>query len=187
MGNGGQPLALPDAPPPPGDVVALRVVSEQDARTAAVAAVAAVAPVAAVAASSPSLSAAEVTALVGLFQGMLSGTENRILAAMADNSRAAGERWAKHDAELAANTARVTARFLDLDARLQTTADTLQAYLSREHDDDVAMQARIQPIRGSIAWLWLHWKELALFLLGLATLVNVMLNALQVAIDTGAR
>ena len=71
MGNGGQPLALPDAPPPPGDVVALRVVSEQDVRTAAVAAVAAVAPVAAVAASSPSLSAAEVTALVGLFQGML--------------------------------------------------------------------------------------------------------------------
>ena len=159
--------------------MALHLVTDQvSVHTADVAAVAAVAPTAAVAAvaPSPSLSAAEVTALVGLFQGMLSGTENRILAAMADNSRMAGERWAKHDAELAANTVRVTNRFAQIDSQLQTTATALQAYLDREHDDDVRMDARIRPLRGSFGWLWANRKDIALLGIGILALANILLD-----------
>ena len=160
--------------------MALRLVTDHgEDQIAAVAAVAAVAPTAAVAAvapSPPSLSAVEVTALVGLFQGMLSGTENRILAAMADNSRMAGERWAKHDAELAANTVRVTNRFAQIDSQLQTTATALQAYLDREHDDDVRMDARIRPLRGSFGWLWANRKDIALLGIGILALANILLD-----------
>jgi anti-sigma-K factor RskA len=126
--------------------------------------------------SPPTLSAAEVTALVGLFQGMLMGTESRILAAMADNSRAAAERWAKHDAELAANTERVTKRFAELDSRLETTAAALKSYLDREHDDDIRMDARIRPIRGSIGWLWAHWRDVVLLTIGLIALGTFLVD-----------
>jgi hypothetical protein len=124
----------------------------------------------------------EVTALVTLFNQMLGQSTTTILSAMADNSRMASERWAHHDAQLAENTKRVTDRFASIDAELQTTANALAAWLSKEHDEDVRMDARIKPITGSVSWLVLHWKELALLLLGIATFVNLILNSLQVGI-----
>jgi len=150
--------------------VALRLVTDHEdtSGVAAVAAVAAVAPTAAVAASTPGMTAAEITSLVSLFQGMLLATESRILAAMADNSRAASERWARHDEELTRNTQRVTDRFAAIDARLQHTTDALTTHLDRERIDDERMDARIRPIRGSLAWLWLHWRDLLLLAIGLA-------------------
>jgi hypothetical protein len=123
------------------------------------------------------LTASEITGLIGLFQTMLDKTEGRILDAMAGNSERATERWAKHDAELERNTKRVTDRFAQIDARLQTTVDTLQAHLDREHDDDIRMDARIRPIRGSLAWLWAHWRDVVLLMIGLIALGTFAVEA----------
>jgi hypothetical protein len=112
------------------------------------------------------LTASEITGLIGLFQVMLDKTEANIVKVMEGNSARATERWAKHDAELAANTKRVTDRFEDIDAKLQLTADALEAHLDREHDEDVRNDARIRPIRGSLAWLWIHWRDIVLLVIG---------------------
>jgi hypothetical protein len=123
------------------------------------------------------LTAAEITGLIGLFQTMLDKTEGRILDAMADNSERATERWAKHDRELEANTRRVAERFAAVDARLQATVGTLQELLDREHDDDVRMDARIRPIRGSLAWLWGHWRDIVLLIIGLIAMGTFLVES----------
>ena len=135
--------------------------------------------VAFVAPAATSVSAAGVTSLVALFQTMLLATEKRILDAMAENSHAAADRWKKHDDELERNTQRVTERFVALDARLQTTADALAAHLDAERVEDIRMDARIRPIRGSIAWLWIHWRDVVLLTIGLIALGTFLIDALS--------
>jgi len=120
------------------------------------------------------LTSAEITGLIGLFQTMLDRTERNILDRLDTNAKGASERWEKHDAEFAASTARVNARFVKIEERLQTTADTLAAYLAREHDEDVRMDARIRPIRGSIGWVWSQRREIVIVLIGLGVLVSFL-------------
>jgi hypothetical protein len=146
---------------------------------------------AAIAHASPGMSVVEVTALVTLFNQMLQGSTASILAAMAANSAAASERWQKHEADhaadLADNTRRITDHFAlhenrikGLDTRIDSTDETVQGILDKEHDDDVRMDARVRPITRSAQWLTDHWKDVALLLLGLAAIVNVILNSMQV-------
>lgn len=137
--------------------MALRLVTDQGVTT----------PAPAVVPSHPvALTASEITGLIGLFQTMLDKTEANIVKVMEGNSERATERWAKHDLELAANTKRVTDRFAAIDARLQLTADALQAHLDREHEEDIRMDARIRPIRGGLGWLWAHWRDIVLLVIG---------------------
>jgi len=154
--------------------------TDHEAATAAVAAVAAVAPTAAVAATSAGMTVAEVTALVTLFNQMLGTSTSTILAAMAENSRAAESRWAKHDADRVVDTQRVVDRFTEQDSRIELLETALKAWIAKEHDEDVAMDARIKPITGSLQWVVSHWTQLALLIIFAATLVNLLLNSVQV-------
>lgn len=152
------------------------------AEVAAVAAVAAVAPTAAVAGSPPGMTVVEVTALVTLFNQMLGTSTSTILAAMAENSRAASERWQKHDADRVTDTQRVVDRFTEQDRRILTIETTLETWLAKEHDEDVAMDARIRPITGTANWVVAHWTQIALVILFLATMLNLILNSVQVGL-----
>ena len=151
--------------------MALRLVTEHDAPTAAVAAVAAVAPTPAVTSGT---TAGDITALVALFQGMLSFTEGRILAALAENSRAASERWARHDRELAENTKRVVDRFEKIEMGMEATAELVRDHHAKAHDDEIRMDARIRPIRGSIAWLWTQRRDIIIVLIGIGVFATFM-------------
>ena len=113
------------------------------------------------------LSSAEITGLIGLFQTMLDRTERNILDRLDANAAGASERWAKHDAELDANTKRITARFEAVESAIATTTQALKVHLDREHEEDVRMDARIRPIRGSLGWLWAHWRDIVLLVIGL--------------------
>ena len=112
------------------------------------------------------LTASEITGLIGLFQTMLDAMEGRIIERLDANSRGASDRWRKHDEELAANTKRVVERFEKVEAAIATTTKVLQAHLDREHEEDVRMDARIRPIRGTVGWLWAHWRDVVLLIIG---------------------
>jgi hypothetical protein len=149
--------------------VALRLVTDHE--EAAYGATAAVPP------HPVALTASEITGLIGLFQTMLDAMEGRIIDRLDINSRGATERWQKHDAELATNTARVVARFEKVETAIDLTTKALQAHLDREHDDDVRMDARIRPIRGSIGWVWSHWRDIVLLVIGLIALGTFLVES----------
>lgn len=146
--------------------MALRLVTDNEA-----------APPAVVPPHPVTLTASEITGLIGLFQTMLDAMEGRIIDRLDANSRGASDRWRKHDEELAANTQRVVARFERVEAAIATTAKALEMHLDREHDDDVRMDARIRPIRGSLGWVWAHWRDLVLLGIGLVALGTFIVEA----------
>lgn len=115
---------------------------------------------------------------MSLINSMLQAMEYRILQRLDQNSLAATERWAKHDAELAANTKRVVDRFEKLELALEATNQSVREHHQREHEKQLVVDARIRPIRGSIAWLWLHWRDIVLLLIGLIALGTFVADAI---------
>lgn len=118
------------------------------------------------------LTANDVTALVSLMSGMLDRMEGRIIGRLDDNSRLASERWQKHDSELEANPRRVVARFEAIEAELLTVSQCLKAHLDKEHDEQVAVDARVRPVKTVLGFVVANWKSIALAILALAGIVG---------------
>ena len=97
------------------------------------------------------MSAADVTGVLSLIDVRLGRMEDRILARLDLNSAGAAERWAKHDADLATNTKRISDRFMKIESALDADIALLNAHLAAEHDAALVMQARMKPVR--MAWL----------------------------------
>jgi hypothetical protein len=116
------------------------------------------------------LTAAEITGLIGLFQQMLGETEKRILAALAANSKGAADRWQLHDTEQTLHREAIAGRFAKLES-------ALTAHLDRQHDEDVAMDARIRPIRGSLAWVWAQRRDIVIVLIGIGVLATFLVES----------
>ena len=124
--------------------------------------------------SGGSMSVTEVTGLVQLFNNQLLAMEGRIVAKMDDNSRAASERWVKHDHELEVNTKRIVSRFEAVESSILTVEKALKTHLDREHDEEVASQARVQPIKGFVAWFWRNWRDVLLLAIGIIALLTFL-------------
>ena len=126
------------------------------------------------------MSIIEVTGLVNMFAGMLDRMEQRIIARLDDNSRMASERWAKHDQELERSREAVIARFLSIEKGLDDHLTVANERWAKEHDDDVRMDARVQPVKNGIRYAMIHWRTIALFVLVLLTLLGVIFNAASI-------
>lgn len=109
----------------------------------------------------------EVTALVQLFNSQLLEVERRLGEKMDGNSAAAAERWARHDAELQTNTARIVARFEKIEEAMLTVEKALEQHLDGHHDEDLVMDARLRPVRSGAQWLIANYKNIAILLIGL--------------------
>lgn len=112
---------------------------------------------------SGAMSASEVLHLVSLFDNSLSKMEKRLVDKMDSNSDAARERWVRHDEDLARNRDAAIARFEKIEKSILTVETTLNAHLQRKHEEDVISQARVRPIKMSVAWLWAQRKDIILF------------------------
>jgi hypothetical protein len=111
-------------------------------------------------------------ALIAHMTDLLSKMENRIMERLDDNSRGATERWAKHDRELEQNTKRVIARFEIIEADLLTVSKALEAHLDKEHDEELATQARVKPIRTVGLIVVQNWKSIALAIFALLGIIG---------------
>lgn len=121
-----------------------------------------------------SLSGADMLALLTRIDDMLGKMEQRIMDRLTENSQGAAERWRKHDEELARNTKRVVDRFEIIEKDLLAVSTCLNAHLDKEHDEEVATQARVKPVKSVAAWLVLNWKSILLALLALAGIFGWM-------------
>jgi hypothetical protein len=131
------------------------------------------------AAADGSMSAAEVTGLVTLFTSMLHTSTVQIIGRMDDNARMASERWVKHDIELERNRETVVARFLKVETALDAHLVVANAHFVREHDEDLVMDARVRPVKTSLAYVVAHWKTAALVILSVVGLLGVWLDFIR--------
>ena len=123
----------------------------------------------------PSLngSVGDAAALIAAVATLVSGSTATIMARLEENSRGATERWRLHDEELARNRAAITAKFekieRELEAEVQRVERALEehlvvanAHFQREHDDDLVLRARIEPVKSGVAWITANWKTVVL-------------------------
>jgi hypothetical protein len=106
-------------------------------------------------------------ALVAHITGLLAEMEGRIMDRLAANSQGATDRWKKHDDELAANTKRVVDRFEVIEKDLLEMSRCLHGHLAKEHDEEIALQARVKPVRTLGLWMAQNWRSIMLALLAI--------------------
>jgi len=119
----------------------------------------------------------DLVQLVALFTSLLHQTESRILEGMrhatgqlgedlAANSAAAKERWAKHETEHAAER-------LDWQKRWEAHITEAERRWTIEDQESVKFDARVQPVRATIQWVWSYRKDIIIILLGIFTLLGL--------------
>lgn len=116
----------------------------------------------------------DVLGIITVFERMLLAMEARLVAKMDDNSQAAAERWARHDRELEASTARMEERFQKVEHNLLTVETLLEGHLQKDREEDLVSAARVAPVKTTFTWLWSHWRDLVLVAIGLIALVNAV-------------
>jgi hypothetical protein len=110
----------------------------------------------------------DVTALVSLFTTMLSSTRADILEQIGKNSAAAVGHWQHHEEEH-------KELIKQLNIHLEEAAVHFKVYdghLAKEHNEQVAFDARVQPVKAIAVWLTNHWKDLAILLIAVAGMLG---------------
>jgi len=105
---------------------------------------------------------AEAANLIAAVATLVSGSTSTIMARLDENSRGATERWRQHDAELERNREAITAKFIKLEKALDDHIVIASVHFARQHDDDLVMRARVQPVRTAGAWIVANWKTVGL-------------------------
>jgi len=114
------------------------------------------------AASAGLTSVADAAALIAAVATLVSGSTATIMARLDENARGATVRWQLHDDELTKNTSRVVTRFDSVEKSLLIVEKSLEQHLDGHHDNDVAMDARVRPVRDGVRWVSDHWKTVGL-------------------------
>jgi len=120
------------------------------------------------------------TAWVAAVAALISGSTQTIVSRIDAMERSENDRWRLHDEELERNRTTVTTKFLKIEAQLDAHIKIANDRWAKEHDDDVRMDARIRPLRGSIAWLWTQRRDIVIVLVGI-------IGLLAIAADIAAR
>ena len=126
-----------------------------------------------------SLTGAETATLLTLIDARLARMEDRIIARLDLNAAGAAERWRLHDEQLERNTKAVTAKVVEIEERLDAHLVIANAHFGRQHDDDIAMDARVRPVRIGAAWAASHWKDIAILAVAVLGLFAVTADILS--------
>ena len=140
--------------------------------------------------SNGSMTVTEVTGLVQLFNNQLLAMEGRLVAKMDDNSRMASERWVKHDHDRERILEDIEKRFGKLESEMckQTAAlaedlkahiAIADAYWTKEHEAEIALDARLTPVKGLIGYVRTNWKTILLLIVSLLAILGFSANTLE--------
>ena len=122
----------------------------------------------------------DVTALIAIFGNMLDRTERNILARLDANSQGAAERWRLHDEQLARDRKAVIDRFTAHEDRINGIDAAMQEHHRLAHEEQIATDARVKPVKTVAEWVWANWRTVLL-------LVVAILAVLGFAGDTASR
>lgn len=121
-----------------------------------------------------SMTVTEVTGLVQLFNNQLLAMEGRLVLKIDEAASAQADRWTSHDVWVNENSRKVDARFEKIEAAMLITEKALEAHLDREHDEQIAIDARVKPVKTAVGFLWEHWRDLVLLGIGLFAFLTFM-------------
>ena len=121
----------------------------------------------------------EATSLITAVATLISGSTATIMARLDALERGELERWRLHDEELARNRLVIAAKFLAVEERLDAHMVVANAHFGRQHDDDLAMDARVRPVRIGAAWAASHWKDIAILAVAVLGLFAVTADILS--------
>jgi hypothetical protein len=118
----------------------------------------------------PILTVVETTALITLLDKMLGDMEKRLNKRLEDNSLGATDRWRLHEEA----ESREHKSLLDMILVVQRDFDAhlivADAHFEREQQSDIAMDARVKPLR----WVLLNRRDILIFLFGLLGAMAVL-------------
>jgi len=121
----------------------------------------------------------EATSLITAVATLVSGSTATIMARLDALERGEMKRWQLHDEELERNRLAITAKFLAVEERLDAHMVVANAHFGRQHDDDIAMDARVRPVRIGVAWAASHWKDIAILAVAVLGLFAVTADILS--------
>ena len=113
------------------------------------------------------LSGADMLALMSHITGLLTAMEGRIMERLSDNASGAEDRWRKHDAASERTIGAIREEIAILRADFTEHLRLANVHFSKEHDEEVAGQARTKPIRTVATILLANWKSIALAIFAL--------------------
>jgi hypothetical protein len=113
------------------------------------------------------LTGADMLALVAHITGLLSEMEGRIMDRLSDNASGAEERWRKHDAASERTIGAIREEIGVLRADFSAHLAVANAHFGKEHDEEIAGQARTKPIRTVATIVVANWKSIALAIFAL--------------------
>lgn len=114
------------------------------------------------------MSAADVTALITVFQNMLDRSERRIIERLDQNSAGASERWALHEREHGA----IDTRMAQGEAILTEHIAKSMAFYEKYHAEEIREAARLEPFKLSLAWVWANWRTILLLIVALVAILG---------------
>lgn len=131
-----------------------------------------------------------VLELIRMFNDSLHAMEARLGAKMDDNSRIASERWIKHDHDAERIMMDIENRFVKIEANMETRTCEIQKALEvhiaearerwqREHDEEVAFDARLTPVKGIIGYVQHNWKTILLLIMSVLAILGFSSDTLQ--------
>lgn len=115
-----------------------------------------------------SMTAGDVTALITVFQAMLDRSERRIIERLDQNSAGASERWTLHEKEHGA----IDTRMAQGEAILTEHIAKSMAFYEKYHAEEIAEEARLQPFKLSVQWLWANWRTILLLMVALVAILG---------------
>ena len=124
----------------------------------------------------PILTVVETTGLLALLHTMLGEMERRLVERLEANALAATDRWKLHEEAEQRNHKSLLDMILVVQRDLDSHLLIANAHFHREEKSDIAMDARVRPLR----WLLVNRRDILILLFGL-------LGFFAVAADLAAR
>lgn len=120
---------------------------------------------------SPVITGADMLALIVHITSVLTDMEGRIMDRLTENSAGATDRWTKHEQqhvdEYTARLKMVMDRFAKVESALDDHIAETNAIFARMHDERIASDARVQPVKTVAGFLIANWRSIALAILAL--------------------
>jgi len=117
------------------------------------------------------LATADITALLGLINQMLSSMEGRIIEVLRINSDREGDRWKQHDAEHLRTVRAIEETIRAVRDDLNEHIRVANIRVAKQHDIEVGREARVKPVVSTFRWLIANWPKAIAFVFSVAFVI----------------
>jgi hypothetical protein len=98
--------------------------------------------------------------VLDVFERMLLAMEARLIQKIIDSNQTTSDRFER------------------LEKNLAIVEAALNLHLKEVEREDIVMAARVEPVKQTFGWLWIHWRDLALLAISLLAVATLLAERL---------